>query len=153
AVVIGLSCASMTGIDLPLASRMSELDHPTSSSAGGRIIVPAIQLVEKMSDPAYFFTGTGAGSTTTEQGLPWPIVKIINEYGFLAMVSFVVFYVVVLRSNPYDVPLKIAISCLFHFTGGYLVDPGAVYFLVLLCMCQSPIRRIVPLLLSQRVTI
>src|SRR5271166_3132458 len=43
AVVIGLSCASMTGIELPLASRMSELDHPTSSSGGGRIIVPAIQ--------------------------------------------------------------------------------------------------------------
>lgn len=134
---VGLLVMASMGMEIPLISRMNELDHATDSG-GQRMTVPATELIARMSDPSYFFTGTGPGSTTLALGNPWPIVKIINEYGFLTMISFVIFYISVLRSNTYDLPLKIALSFIFNFTGGYLVDPFMVNFLAILCMCQMP---------------
>jgi hypothetical protein len=137
AALAGAVTASSLGYDLPLISRLNELNHHDDSGSQ-RLTIPAAALIERINDPAYVLHGTGAGSTSADLGNAWPTVKIINEYGFLTMVSFIVLFFATIVENSYDIPLKVALSFVFHLTGGYLVDAFIVNFVALLCMSHPP---------------
>ena len=72
--IVGLVSALMLGADLPLLSRMNELD--TGGASGSmRLVVPLNSLIKLLSDPSYLFTGAGAGSTTSDLGSAWPMPR------------------------------------------------------------------------------
>ncbi|WP_428485840.1 hypothetical protein [Rhodopila sp.] len=140
-LVVGLVVASMMDVPLPLISRLNELDNGKASGSE-RMLTPAVRLFALLLDPHYLLTGTGSGSTGAEDGSPWPMLKLTNEYGLLTMVAFVVFFITAIRSRG-NMPLKAAISVVYHFTGGYLFDMEMVYFLMLLSM-NEPVRESAP---------
>ena len=116
-----------------MLSRVDELSQATSSG-GGRILVPAAWFIRLLFDPSHFLTGTGAGSTTADLGNAWAILKLINEYGLLTTLLFVTLYLMAF-ARSFNIPLAIAISIVFHFTGGYLLDGVIVQFMaVIFCM-------------------
>src|SRR6185437_10568399 len=119
-------------VPLPILSRAHELQHETTSG-GGRILIPAQQFIKLLFDPSHFLTGTGAGSTPADFGNAWPIVKLINEYGLLTTILYVALYLMVVMKR-YNVPLAIAISVIFHFTGGYLLGIVIQLIGVIFCM-------------------
>ena len=95
-VIVVASVAYMFGATLPLLSRLGEIDN-ANTSEGERVLVPAIRFAALVFDPSYIFSGDGGGAITktelsTIAGNPgmlsWPILKLIYEYGLLAMVSF-----------------------------------------------------------------
>ena len=142
--VAGVYVAYMLGADLPLISRLGELDQSTVGAASGaiRLIIPWNSLIELLSDPSYLFTGTGAGSTAGAGatglylGSAWPILKLTREYGMLAMISYVVFFTSGFASK-YNVPLKVAAWVVFNFTGGYLLDPSMIiFFSIVFCIIE-----------------
>jgi hypothetical protein len=133
AALIALSAAIALNVPLPLLSRLNEL-HQASSSGSGRLLIPAEQLTKLLFDPSFILTGGGAGSTTAALGNPWPVLKLINEYGLVTTILYVILYLMAFV-KPYNVPLAIAISILFHFSGGYLLDAIVVQFMaVIFCM-------------------
>jgi hypothetical protein len=128
----------MLGADLPLLSRMNELD--TGGASGSmRLVVPLNSLIELLSDPSYLFTGTGAGSTTSDLGSAWPMLKLTNEYGVITMLAFVFLYASAFFGS-YNIPIKIAATIIFHFTGGYLHDSLIVQFFTLIFCMTEPVR-------------
>jgi hypothetical protein len=143
--VVGVFLAYLSGIQLPLISRLGELDQSSvgagyESSGALRLIIPWNNLIELLSNPSYLFTGTGAGSTGPSLGNPWPILKLTREYGIIAMISYVVF-VASAFTGKYNVPLKIAAWVVFNFTGGYLLDPSLIlFFSVVFCIIE-PVTR------------
>ncbi len=137
--LIALLTALALDVPLPLLSRVGELHH-ASSSAGGRIWLPAENFVKLLSDPSYFLTGTGAGSTTASLGNPWPVVKLMNEYGLLTTILYVALYLMVI-SRSYNLPLAVALSVIFHFTGGYLLGGTTVQFIAIIFCMIVPLSR------------
>ena len=91
AALMALFSAIALNVPLPLVSRINEL-HSATSSSGGRILVPAGQLVTLLFDPSFFLVGTGAGSTTLALGMAWPVLKLLNEYGLLTTILYVTLY-------------------------------------------------------------
>jgi len=145
AAVIALAAVYMFNVPLPLISRVDEL-HKDDSSGGGRLMLPALQFVTLLFDPSYLLTGDGAGSVTPSNGgvgvtlmLAWPIVKLINEYGLLTMTSFVIFYMSGIVGN-FNLPLKVTLSIVYFFTGGYLLTPNLVGLLAILCFIVAPMK-------------
>jgi hypothetical protein len=136
AVMAALLAAYLLNVPLPLLSRMNEL-HTESSSGADRLLVPASHLANMLMDPSFLFRGTGAGSATAEEGSLWPLAKLLQEYGLVAMMSFIAFYVIGIIGN-FNVPLKIALTITYNFTGGYLLTPVMVELLVLLCFIAAP---------------
>ncbi len=136
--VAALVVAHVFDLPIPLVSRLGELGQENSSGSG-RLLLPAQELLDLVTDPSYIFTGTGSGSITTSAGSAWPSVKLLNEYGLLVTLSFVVFYLTCIWGD-FNVPLKIALSVAFHFTGGYLLNPIMVEFLALFCIIIAPMR-------------
>ena len=133
AALTALLAALALNVPLPLLSRVNEL-HQATSSGSGRLLIPATQFIKLLFDPSHFLTGTGAGSTTAALGNAWPILKLINEYGLLTTILYVTLYLMTV-ARSYNVPLAIAISLIFHFTGGYLLGAVAVQFIaVIFCM-------------------
>jgi hypothetical protein len=145
AAVIALTAVYMLNVPLPLISRVDEL-HKDDSSGGGRLMLPAFQFVTLLFDPSYLLTGDGAGSVTPSNGgvgvtlmLAWPIVKLLSEYGLLTMASFVIFYMSGIVGN-FNLPLKITLSIVYFFTGGYLLTPNLVGLLAILCFIVAPMK-------------
>jgi hypothetical protein len=140
--VVSVGSAYMLGANLPLISRMNELDTSTGgrASGGDRLVIPLDNFIGFISDPAYLFTGSGAGSTTAEFGNAWPIVKLTHEYGVVAMVSFVVLYISAVFAGGYNLPLKVATAVIFQFTGGYLLSTVLVQFFVIIFTLVEPER-------------
>jgi hypothetical protein len=97
-VVAGLLIAYVAGVPLPLISRIGELDQSGSSGAE-RLLLPLRDFVSMLSDPGFVLSGTGAG-TASNAGSVWPVVKLLQEYGLIEAVSFVVFYLVGIFSMP-----------------------------------------------------
>jgi hypothetical protein len=126
-------------VPLPMLQRANEL-HSTSTSGGGRILIPAQQFVRLLFDPSHFLTGTGAGSITAASGNPWPIVKLITEYGLLTTIPYVALYLMAVW-RPYNVPLAVAISMIFHFTGGYLLGGTTLQFVAVMFCMIVPVSR------------
>lgn len=155
-VVMGASALLLTlymvNGSLPLLSREGELSTD-SSSGSERLLQPAARLVELAFDPAYFISGDGAGTViqkvaTTANGAPatgravmnpWPMVKILDEFGLLSMVAYLALYLLAIAGN-FNLPLKIALSVEFLLTGGYLVSPAMVGLLVLLFFVATPAK-------------
>ncbi|MBV8359649.1 MAG: hypothetical protein JO189_17190 [Deltaproteobacteria bacterium] len=134
-------------IPLPMMSRLDEVGHE-GTSGGQRVLQPALYFVELASDPSYILAGDGAGAISALSFgefnnlpmNPWPIVKLLNEYGLLAVISFVILYIVAIAGN-FNVPLKVALSIEYLFTGGYLLSPAMVELLVILCFVVAPARQ------------
>jgi hypothetical protein len=143
--VISLLAALVLGIHLPLISRMDELETAGvvggAGSGGVRLVVPFKLLIEYLSDPTYFFTGSGAGSTTAKFGSvsPWPILKLTYEYGVITMIAYCLLFASAVFTSTRNLPLKIIVMIVFQFTGGYLVDTITVQLFVIL-FCFEPIR-------------
>jgi hypothetical protein len=145
AAVIALIAVYILNVPLPLISRVDEL-HKDDSSGGGRLMLPAFQFVTLLFDPSYLLTGDGAGSVTPSNGgvgvtlmVAWPIVKLLNEYGLLTMTSFVIFYMSGMAGN-FNLPLKVTLSIVYFFTGGYLLSPTLVGLLAILCFIVAPMK-------------
>jgi hypothetical protein len=135
------------GIPLPLSSRFAEISDQ-NSSGGERLLLPAMRLQTLATDPSYLVVGDGAGSGDPKKAAnsartpvmnAWPIVKLIQEYGLLTMISFVLLYVTGIAGD-FNVPLKAALSVIFLFTGGYLLSPIMVELLLLFCFVLAPPR-------------
>lgn len=133
-----LAVALEADVSLPLVSRLGELSQ-ASSSGSGRMLIPAEHLARLLVDPSHLLTGSGAGSTTADFGLAWAVLKLINEYGLLTTVIYVALYVMAFAGS-YNVPLRIAISVIFHFTGGYLLDAMGVQFMAIIFCMIVPYR-------------
>ncbi len=102
-------------------------------------MVPLNGLIKLLSDPSYLLTGTGAGSTTSNLGSAWPMLKLTNEYGVITMLAFVSLYASAFFGS-YNIPVKIATTVIFHFTGGYLLDSSIVQFFALIFCMTEPVR-------------
>jgi hypothetical protein len=139
-VLMAFIAAIALDVPLPLLSRINEL-HQTTSSSGGRILVPAGQFIKLLFDPSHFLTGTGAGSSTAALGDAWPVVKLINEYGLLTTILYVALYLMAI-ARSYNVPLAVAISLIFNFTGGYLLDAAIVQFMAVIFCIVVPLNRV-----------
>ena len=142
--VLGIGAAYMLGANLPLISRIDELDQSTigggyNASGSLRLIIPWNRLIEFLSDPSYLFTGAGAGSTGPQLGSAWPILKITREYGVVTMLSFVALFISGFF-GAYNVALKFAVAVIFNFTGGYLLDSFTVEFFTILFFIVEPVR-------------
>jgi hypothetical protein len=142
--VVLLTAMYLLNVPLPLISRVDEL-HKIGSSGAGRLSLPAFQLMALLSDPSYLLMGDGAGSITPANGravpamVAWPIVKLVSEYGLVASIAFLVFYTLAIAGN-FNLPLKIALSVVYFFTGGYLLNPTLVELLVILCVVVVPVK-------------
>jgi hypothetical protein len=132
--------AIMLDVPLPLLSRFNELSQ-TTSSGSGRLLIPAAQFIRILFDPSHFLTGTGAGSTTADLGNAWATLKLINEYGLVTTILFVTLYLMSF-ARSYNMPLAIAISIVFHFTGGYLLDGVIVQFMAVIFCMVVPVGRV-----------
>jgi hypothetical protein len=132
-VVCGLTvglAAALNG-DPPLFGRLSELGS-NKSSGTDRLVRPAERLVVVLNDPGQLVTGMGAGQLDESSGNAWPAVKLIQEYGMLVTVLYLVLFIVAIWRSP-NLPLKIGIFVVFHLTGGYLLNPIMQETVVLLC--------------------
>jgi len=140
AVIVALLTAYMFNLPLPLVSRTDELSS-SNSSGTDRLLDPAKDFISLLSNPAFLFSGTGAGSSSVLLGATstWPMVKILQEYGLVTMTSFVMFYLCCIVGN-FNVPLKISLSVIYGFTGGYLLSPAMVELLALTCFMVVPLR-------------
>lgn len=134
-----LAVAIALNVPLPLISRVDEL-HQTTSSGSGRMLIPAGQFIKLLFDPSHFLTGTGAGSTTAALGNAWPVLKLLNEYGLLTTILYVTLYMMAF-ARSYNLPLAVAISLIFHFTGGYLLGGFTVQFMAIIFCMVVPIGR------------
>jgi hypothetical protein len=147
--VVLLTAMYLLDAPLPLISRVDEL-HKIDSSGAGRLSLPAFQLITLLSDPSYLLMGDGAGSISPSNGravpamVAWPIVKLVSEYGLVALISFLVFYLLAIAGN-FNLPLKIALSVVYFFTGGYLLSPTLVELLAILCVVVVPVKDIQPI--------
>ncbi len=131
------SVATALNLPIPLLSRLGELTY-SGASGEDRIMIPAQQFLRLLSDPSFFLAGTGAGSTTAAFGNAWPVVKLTNEYGLLTAVLFITLYLMAV-ARSYNMPLAIAISLVFNFTGGYLLDGVVIQFMaIMFCMAVPP---------------
>jgi hypothetical protein len=139
--VITVNVLAGMGVPLPLLSRMDELDHASSGNA--RLTQPFNSLMTLLNDPGYVFTGEGAGTTSLsfgtsmDMGSPWPIVKLLYEYGSITTLAYIAMFAGIVLSNRDNIPLKVAFIVIFHFTGGYLVDSFAINFFSILAMYQT----------------
>jgi hypothetical protein len=138
-VIAALLTVYIFDLPIPILSRLNELNDAKSSGAG-RLLEPATVLLSLLSDPSFFLTGTGAGSSKALAGSIWPIVKLLQEYGLISMTSFVIFYLCCIFGN-FNLPLKVALSIVYHFTGGYLLNPVMVELIAITCVIAVPIRK------------
>jgi hypothetical protein len=147
--VVLLTAMYLLDVPLPLISRVDEL-HKIDSSGAGRLLLPGFQLIALLSDPSYLLMGDGAGSINPSNGravpamVAWPIVKLVSEYGLVALISFLVFYLLAIAGN-FNLPLKIALSVVYFFTGGYLLSPTLVELLAILCVVVVPVKDFQPI--------
>ena len=133
-VAIALIVVSMLNVPLPLISRTDELST-TKSSGGDRIVFSSTELLKWLLDPFSNWVGAGAGSSPP--GQVWPLLKLLREFGPLAMISFLVLYIWGMVKNA-SLALKVALSVVFHFTGGYLLSPTMVELVIMFCFILSP---------------
>jgi hypothetical protein len=137
--VVALIVMLMLDIPLPMTNRLDELNDE-HSSGGLRLLMPAEEFGRLLSHPSYYLAGDGAGSISPQEaGNPWPLVKVFREYGLIAMILFLAFYLVGIV-EPSNLPLKVALSIVYFFTGGYLLSPALDGLIILLCFVLAPMK-------------
>ena len=67
------------------------------------------------------------------------MLKLTKEYGILTMLAFVFLYASAFFGS-YNIPVKIAATVIFHFTGGYLHNSSIVQFFALIFCMTEPVR-------------
>jgi hypothetical protein len=138
-IVSAVTTAYLLGIPLPLISRADELSD-TKSSGSDRMLRPATELVNSVFDlSAGGWIGNGAGSSP--RGQIWPLLKVLREYGPLAMMSFLALYVVGIAKSA-NLALMVSLSIIYNFTGGYLLSPVMAGFVMLFCFILTPDREL-----------
>ena len=120
--VVALIVAYMLDVPMPVVSRVEEMDNDRSSG-GTRLALPLKEFQTLLHDPSFVLTGSGAGSTPPSAGGVWPFVKLHREYGLVAMISFLVLYLVGIIGNS-NLALKVTLTFVYFFTGGYLLSPA-----------------------------
>ncbi len=77
-----------------LLDRSSEFSSD-NSSAYARFVIPLHSTMALVSDPAYFITGNGPGSSPKGNNeVQWPINKLTYEYGLATAIAFHIFLLV-----------------------------------------------------------
>jgi len=151
-LVITLATCFITDTPIPVLSRTGEMKSESSSGAE-RLLLPAKEFAELIFDPSYLIMGEGSGSAVNKAPVnkdgtpktnvtipnPWPMVKILHEYGLLSMIAYTLLFMLVIAGN-FNLPLKVALSIEFLFTGGYLVNPPFLGLMVFLFFAVSPIK-------------
>jgi hypothetical protein len=131
----------MFDIPLPVVSRLGELDRSHSSGAE-RLMLPARELQTMLFNPTLVLVGGGAGSTPPYTGGVWPFVKLLREYGLLAMMSFLALYVVGVAGYYSNLALKVSLSVIYLFTGGYLLNPTMAELVIMFCFMLTSNKEI-----------
>jgi hypothetical protein len=136
--IIGFAVLALAGAissDLPLLSRLKELGE-TQTSGYGRLVAPLQALITLAPNPELLFSGHGAGEVPPAFGSPWPITKLIYEYGLLTALVYVM---LICRSfsGGYNAPLRAALFVVFQFTGSYLLSPFLIFLIFLTCMGRA----------------
>ena len=134
--VVALIVAYMLDVPIPMVSRVEEMDND-KSSGGTRLALPLKEFQTLLLDPSFVWTGSGAGSIPPSAGGVWPFVKLHREYGLLAMISFLVLYLVGIIGNS-NLALKVTLTIVYFFTGGYLLSPAMANFVILFCFILTP---------------
>lgn len=133
-LVASLASVSLVVTAAPTLATRLRLDEVLDerSSAFSRLSMPAINMVETLANRSTPLLGAGAGAIDESAGVAWPIVKVLFEYGvlsgilYLALMGFGV-------SRPHNAALSVSFLIIFHFTGGYLMEPSWMGLLVLFC--------------------
>jgi hypothetical protein len=118
-------------------ARLGELGS-ANTSGYIRLVAPVQQLFETLARPDVLFTGAGAGNIDHSRSSPWPVTKLIYEYGALTAVSFALLLFTALWRTA-SKGLAIALFFIVNFTGGYLLEPVAMTLFTTLC-CMPVIR-------------
>ncbi|CAN7294877.1 hypothetical protein LJR225_001556 [Phenylobacterium sp. LjRoot225] len=112
------------------ASRLAELSRP-GTSASERIVAPLRQLNQLSMDPERLVTGSGAGNMSAFQASSWPIVKLLDEYGALTTLAYLLLFIAAIWRAP-STALAVGLFVVINFTGGYLLNPVPIFMVVLL---------------------
>jgi hypothetical protein len=125
--LMGLALAGLLvlvplGVVGRFTDRLAELNSSQSSGAA-RLVMPAQELLVVVANPGFLVTGLGAGNEDpATAGNSWAIVKLAVEYGLVAMFAYMALFWAGLSRCP-NLPLKVGFFVVFHFTGGYLLNP------------------------------
>ena len=133
--VVALTVAYVLDVPIPMVSRVEEV-HEDKSSGGERLALPLKEFETLLLDPSFVWTGSGSGSIKPSAGNVWPFVKLHHEYGLLAMISFIVLYLVGIGNS--NLALKVPLTIIYFFTGGYLLSPALANFVILFCFILTP---------------
>ncbi len=139
-IVVALLAAYMLDIPLPVVSRLNEFEDPKSSGSD-RMTSSATEFLTWLADPASSWFGSGAG--TSPAGQVWPLLKLLREYGPFAMFSFFALYFRGLVKHV-NLAMKVALSLVYHCTGGYLLSPILVELVIMFCFLLSPTDEVGP---------
>jgi hypothetical protein len=134
--VVALIVAYMLDVPLPMVSRVEEMNND-ESSGGTRLALPLKEFQRLLLDPSFVWIGSGSGSVPPSAGNVWPFVKLHREYGLLAMISFLVLYLVGIIGNS-NLALKVTLTIVYFFTAGYLLTPAMANFVILFCFILTP---------------
>jgi len=138
-VVVAVVAMILLDIPLPMTNRIDELSD-AHTSGGLRLLMPAAEFGRLLSDPSYYLLGDGAGSISpAEAGNAWPLVKVFREYGLVAMILFLAFYMVGIIGQS-NLPLRVALSIVYFFTGGYLLSPAMDGLIIVACFILAPMN-------------
>ena len=73
------------------------------------------------------------------------MLKLTYEYGVLTTILYIILYILVVTRDRLNIAWKVAVTFMFQFTGGYLVNGMLITFMALVCLNEppgrSPIRR------------
>jgi hypothetical protein len=134
-VTAAIVAAPLGGADL-LVRRLGELDRPNTSGSE-RLVAPLRQLGALSSDPERLLTGAGAGNVSMLQASPWPIVKLLSEYGAMTTLAYLLLVAAALWRAP-NRTVAGALFVVINFTGGYLLSPVTTNLLILLLSLPRP---------------
>lgn len=135
----GLVTANLIGWFDTIGRRMAEFSSE-GTSGYARFAVPINLFLEQMGDPAFLFTGNGAGTTTKGDAyLLLPFAKVVSEYGILTFMAFYGFLLVALFRKSGGLTVGYAMFVFYNFSGSTLALPiGALLLVVLATMYEVP---------------
>jgi hypothetical protein len=135
AVLLGVGSYILPDVASALAQRSTELSRP-GTSGHLRFITPFWALHDMLAQrPSAALLGLGAGiserlNLTYEYDVNTPI-KIVLDYGFPALLSYVLLFIGG-RKSPVQAGILVPACILFFFTGGYQQFPPMLYLILLL---------------------
>jgi hypothetical protein len=135
AVLLGVGSYLLPDVASALAQRSTELSRP-GTSGHLRFITPFWALHDMLTErPSAALLGLGAGiserlNLTYEYDVNTPI-KIVLDYGFPALLSYVLLFIGG-RKSPIQAGILVPACILFFLTGGYQQYPPMLFLILLL---------------------